>query len=144
MKPNPSGSAKAQVVDVPEEVAPPETRGRAGDVVGLVAEALRDRDPALARRLVAEGAVLLDVRRQDEFTQGHADGATLIPVDELGGRMAEVEALTAGDHDKPIVLYCGSGKRAAKAKDLLLSAGFRRVVNVGGLNDYLRGPERAA
>jgi len=93
---------------------------------------LPDRDPALARKLAAEGAVVLDVRSPEEFAGGHAPNAINIPVGELEGRLAEV----GSDKQKPIVVYCGAGVRAGKAKEKLLSAGYTQVTNLGGLSDW--------
>lgn len=97
---------------------------------------LPDRDPQLAKKLVAEGAVLLDVRSQQEWDERHLEGANLIPIDELGGRLGEIDELTGGDKDKPIVVYCRSGGRAARAKKQLESAGYTQVTNMGGLDDW--------
>ncbi len=100
---------------------------------------LPDRDPALAKRLVEEeGALLLDVRTNMEWKSDHLDGATLIPVQELPSRLDEVEKATGGKKDQPIVLYCRSGARASKAKQILLKAGYTKVTNVGGISDYPR------
>lgn len=101
------------------------------------AEPLPDRDPALARRLVREeGALLLDVRSQAEFDEGHVDGAVLIPHDELAERIAEVAAAQGNDKSKPIVVYCRSGGRAGKAKQTLKDAGYETVTNLGGFTDW--------
>ncbi len=98
---------------------------------------LPDRDPALAHKLVErEGAVLLDVRTEDEFAQGHVEGAHNISHDQLEGRLEEIERLTGGDKSKPIVTYCRSGGRAGKARTMLEAAGYTRVTNVGGMSDY--------
>jgi len=100
------------------------------------AAALPDGDPTLAKQLVADGALLLDVRTKSEFDERHLDGAVLVPVQELSRRMAEIDTLTGGDHDKPIVVYCRSGHRAGQAKQMLLSAGYRKVTNLGGIDDW--------
>ena len=50
--------------------------------------------------------------------------------------MADVEKLAGGDKTKPIVLYCGSGKRAGTAKEKLLKAGYTQVTNPGGIGDF--------
>ena len=97
---------------------------------------LADRDPQLAKKLVAAGAVLLDVRTPAEWNERHLDGASLIPVDELDGRLEEVAKLTGGDKNKPIVVYCHSGGRAGRAKKKLLKAGYTQVTNLGGINDW--------
>jgi len=102
---------------------------------------LPDRDPALAKRLVEdEGAVLLDVRTPEEYAQGNLEGSVNIPHDQIEAtnedRMAEIEALTDGEKDTAIVVYCRSGGRASKAKSALEAAGYTRVTNVGGMTDY--------
>lgn len=81
---------------------------------------------------VRSGALLIDVRSQGEWDQGHVDGARLLPVDQLEGRLAEVEQWAGGDKSKPVVLYCRSGGRAGRAQDILTQAGFTRVENAGG------------
>ena len=75
--------------------------------------------PAKARELVKNGARLVDVRTQGEFSQGHLDGAVNIPVQELRSRLAEV-----GPKDVPVVVYCASGARSASARSILQKAGF--------------------
>ena len=61
---------------------------------------------------------VLDVRTADEFAQGHVPTATLIPHDELATRLAEL------DRDRPILLYCRSGRRADLAEQVLVENGF--------------------
>jgi phage shock protein E len=102
------------------------------------AAGLPDRDPALAHKLVAAGGVLVDVRTPEEFATRHLDGAVNIPVDELKTRLGEVDKLTGGDKDKPIVVYCQSGGRAGRAKTVLLGAGHPQVTNLGGIGDWDR------
>lgn len=100
---------------------------------------LPDRDPALAKRLVKEGALLIDVRSPDEFGDKHLPGAVNIPVDEMNGRLAEVEKLAGGDKKKPIVVYCHSGARSRMAKRALLRGGFEQVSNLGSIEDWPKG-----
>jgi phage shock protein E len=102
------------------------------------AAALPDHDPALAHKLVAAGAVLLDVRSADEFGDKHLPGAVNIPVDDLGGRLDELKKLAGGDMQKPIVVYCASGNRAGRAKKVLSSAGYGQITNLGSIGDWDR------
>jgi phage shock protein E len=81
------------------------------------------------RELVAKGATLLDVRTPEEFASGHPDGAVLIPVSELAARIGELP------RDRPVVVYCRSGRRSAAAAEQLRTAGFE-VHDVGALADY--------
>jgi rhodanese-related sulfurtransferase len=99
---------------------------------------LRDRDPELARKLVAEGAVLLDVRTPEEYGARHIEGAVNLPVGDLDRRMFEIDALTDGDRSTPIVVYCSSGRRSGVAKEKLLAAGYDQVTNLGGIDDWYR------
>ena len=92
-------------------------------------------DPATARTLIANGAVVLDVRSPDEYAGDHVERATNLPVDEVTPRIAEVDKLVGGDKTKPVVVYCGGGRRAEKAKTQLEAAGYTHVVNGGGLSD---------
>lgn len=93
------------------------------------------KDPAAAKKLIAAGAVVLDVRTADEFAEGHLPQATNIPVDTVAQRVAEVDKLVGGDKAHPVVVYCAAGSRAAKAKQTLDAAGYSHVVNGGGLDD---------
>jgi len=93
------------------------------------------KDPARARKLIAEGATVLDVRTADEFAEDHVTSATNVPVGEVARRIPEIDKLVAGDKTKPVVVYCAAGGRAAKAKQQLEAAGYTQVVNGGGLDD---------
>jgi rhodanese-related sulfurtransferase len=82
-------------------------------------------DGQRARELVAEGARLVDVRTPSEYAGGHIDGAINIPLNELANRAHEL-----GDLAKPIVLYCKSGMRSAKAARQLGSIGFSQLYDL--------------
>lgn len=93
------------------------------------------KDPETARKLIASGAVVVDVRTPDEFAQGHLPQAKNIPIEDFAQRIAEVDALAGNDKTKPIVVHCASGKRSSKAKQQLEAAGYTQVVNGGGFDD---------
>jgi len=82
---------------------------------------------------IPEGALIVDVRSAAEYQSGHFPGARNIPVGEVGARVAEF-----GDKDRPIVVYCRAGRRAATAKAQLEKAGFTNVVNGGSLEAMLK------
>lgn len=69
---------------------------------------------------------LLDVREANEWDIGHLPGATRISVNELAGRMNEL------DPAREMVVYCRSGVRSRRAIDTLKTAGFRRMKNMTG------------
>lgn len=85
---------------------------------------------AKARQMVANGALLLDVRTPAEYAAGHVDGALNIPVQELGSRMREL-----GPTTRPIVVYCRSGARSATATGMMRSVGYE-VLDVGPMSAY--------
>ncbi len=73
-----------------------------------------------------ENYLILDVRNQDEYDEVHIEGAVLIPVDALEGRLNELPK------DKPIVVYCKAGSRSARAATILIENGFTQVYDMGG------------
>lgn len=85
-----------------------------------------------AHRLVAGGALLLDVRTPGEFAERHLDGAVNIPVQSLPERLAAVPARK----DQDVVVYCRSGRRSASARKILEEAGFTRVHDLGGIGNW--------
>ncbi|MEW5847531.1 MAG: rhodanese-like domain-containing protein [Myxococcota bacterium] len=93
---------------------------------------LSSKQSAEAHRLVSQGAVLLDVRTREEFTAGHLPGAINIPVQDLTQRMAEV----GPDKKKPVVVYCRSGNRSARAKRMLTEAGYQQVFDLGAMSNW--------
>jgi len=80
--------------------------------------------------LIKNGAVVVDVRTEEEFEEEHYPNAKCIPVNEIMQRANEI-----GPKDKPVVLYCASGARSAYAARILKSLGFSKVINAGGLYD---------
>jgi len=78
------------------------------------------------RRLLNEGARLVDVRTENEYRQGALQDAINHPV----------EWISAGQHpqeekDTPLIVYCVSGARSGAAKNMLLAAGFKNVHDLG-------------
>jgi phage shock protein E len=90
------------------------------------------KDPAAGKKLIEAGATVVDVRSPEEFDGGHLPQATNIPIEQFPDRLAEV---SGGDKSKPVVVYCGKGGRASKAKAQLEAAGYTTVVNGGGYED---------
>jgi rhodanese-related sulfurtransferase len=68
----------------------------------------------------------IDVRSEDEFRSGHVPGAICMPLESIELSSASVPS------DKLVVLSCQSGKRSAKAKELLRSRGFSNIVEMEG------------
>jgi adenylyltransferase/sulfurtransferase len=93
----------------------------------------------LAERLAQDDRPrLIDVREPHELEISHIAGAELIPLGQLAGRLNEL------DSSEEIVLFCKAGTRSARALELLLSAGFRKVKNLqGGINAWARQVDRS-
>lgn len=90
-------------------------------------------DSKQAHELVEkQKAFLLDVRTVGEFSGGHIEGATNIPVQELEAKLASIPA----KKDQDIVVYCRSGVRSATAKSILEKAGFTKVHDLGGIGNW--------
>lgn len=85
-----------------------------------------ETDVATAASLRQEGAFVLDVREPSEWAAGHIEGATLIPLGQLAGRVGEVPA------DREGVVVCRSGNRSAQGRDILLGAGLPSVTSMAG------------
>lgn len=83
------------------------------------------------RKMIADGALLIDVRTSGEFASGHAQGSINIPLDQLGNQLATM------DKDRPVVTVCASGMRSGSAANLLRRNGFREVYNGGMWIKYM-------
>ena len=84
-----------------------------------------------ASRRQAAGALLIDVREQSEWNQGHAPGATLIPLGSVPNRLTDIP------RDQDVLLICRSGNRSRSAQRQLQQLGYQRVFNVtGGMNAW--------
>ncbi|ALA68095.1 rhodanese-like domain-containing protein [Corynebacterium lactis] len=79
---------------------------------------------------VPAGAQLIDVRSQMEWDDGHAVGATHIPMEEIPSRYGEL------DLDSDIYLMCRSGGRASQVADWLEKNGIDTIVVRGGMIDW--------
>ncbi|WP_170519228.1 rhodanese-like domain-containing protein [Ruegeria atlantica] len=99
-------------------------------------------DTDFAQQVMEQGGLLLDVRDAVELQQtGRANGAHHIPRSMLEFRADD--SLQSHDPElrknRPIVLYCAAGGRAALAGKLLKDMGYEQVYNLGGLPDWVNG-----
>ena len=76
--------------------------------------------------------ILLDVRRDDEFEEGHIPGAINIPNESIG--IEEIAELP--DKNQTIYVYCRSGNRSKQASQKLVDLGYTDVIEFGGIIDY--------
>jgi rhodanese-related sulfurtransferase len=93
-----------------------------------------------AQEMVANGALLVDVRDGTEVAaSGKAAGAIHIPRGSLEFK-ADTTAATADKNfalDRPVILHCAGGGRAALAGKLLKDMGYQKVYNLGGFKDWV-------
>lgn len=94
-------------------------------------------DGATAQALAAAGAVVVDVRTPAEYQAGHIPGARLIPYDQIAARAGELPA-----KDRPVVLYCRTGRRTGIAAAALRDLGYTAVYDLQGLTNW-PGPVEA-
>lgn len=90
---------------------------------GEAAEVTREE----ARRLVEEGAQLVDVRADHEWEAGRIPSAKHVPLAELDERTGEIA------QDRPVVLYCRGGNRSTMAAEALTAAGYDASKLTGGI-----------
>jgi rhodanese-related sulfurtransferase len=80
-----------------------------------------------ARKMVEEGAQLVDVRADHEWEAGHIANAKHVPLPELPQRTGEL------DQDRPVVVYCRGGNRSSMATAALTDAGVEAVKLTDGI-----------
>lgn len=104
-------------------------------VLSLVYSYIGDRlagyenvDANRATRLINDGAAVLDVRTDKEFRDARLFDAVNIPVSQL---KSQIEKLPF-DKDQPVVVYCQTGSRSARAAAQLAKAGYQQVYNLAG------------
>ena len=76
--------------------------------------------------------IILDVRRPDEYAEGHIPGAINVPNEEIG--TAEIAELP--NKSQLILVYCRSGRRSKEASEKLVKLGYTNIVEFGGILDW--------
>lgn len=82
--------------------------------------------------------IILDVRRPDEYAEGHIPGAINVPNEKIG--TSEISELP--DKSQLILVYCRSGNRSKQAAEKLVKLGYTNIVEFGGINDWTGEIER--
>lgn len=82
-----------------------------------------------------QGYIILDVRTQEEFDEGHIQGAILIPDYEIANTAESVLL----DKEQLILVYCRSGRRSKLAAEELVKLGYSNVKEFGGVIDWEYG-----
>ena len=100
------------------------------------------QDEAKTMMKADDGHVIVDVRRQDEYDDGHIPGAICIPNESIG----ETQPAELPDLNQVILVYCRSGRRSKEAAQKLFDMGYTGVYEFGGIIDWTgdvvkEGPE---
>ena len=83
----------------------------------------------------SESCTVVDVRTESEYYTGRIGNAILIPEDELLDHAGEL----LPDRGEPVLVYCASGSRSRRAALLLTGLGYRRVYDLGGIENWPYG-----
>ena len=89
-------------------------------------------DEAVVMMEQEQGYIILDVRRPDEFAEGHIPNAINVANESIG--TDEIEQLP--DKDQLILVYCRSGRRSKEAAQKLVKLGYTNIVEFGGILDW--------
>ena len=106
------------------------------ELLQQVRSEISEIDATHARERIESGEpVVVDVREQDEWDEGHIPGAVHVPRGHLESRIERL----APDTARPVVVYCSAGNRSAFAAKTLTDLGYEDVVSLaGGFTDWKR------
>jgi phage shock protein E len=93
-------------------------------------------DPEIAKQawpMIESGALVIDVRSEKEFSEGHLDGALRIEWDQFDALAAAI----GEDKQRQVVFYCRTGNRAGKSIVELQARGYTNIFNATGLEALL-------
>lgn len=88
-----------------------------------------DINSGVAEYKSTDGAVLLDVRTEEEYRGGHIDGSINLPLD----RITRIESVVK-DKTAPLYVHCFSGSRSRQAVSYLKQMGYTNAMNIGGVS----------
>lgn len=86
----------------------------------------------VAEKMMEEDVVILDVREQDEYNDGHIVNSILIPYESIQENLEKLPS----DKSQIILVYCRSGRRSNIAAKELVKMGYNRVYDFGGIEDW--------
>lgn len=85
----------------------------------------------------SKGAILVDVRTPEEYSEGHIPKSVNIPLQVIHMAETEIE-----DKNTELFVYCHSGARSTQATTILKQMGYTNVNNIGGISGYRGEVER--
>src|ERR1700761_1993907 len=99
------------------------------EVLRKIKDRIDEVDPAAVREQLQTGALVVDVRQDEEWSTGHIPGARHVPKSHLESRIEGV----APDKSQPVILYCASGQRSAwAARTMMEDLGYDHVESMTG------------
>ena len=84
-------------------------------------------------KIINDGAILLDVRSEEEYNVKHIVGASLLPLDKID---SDSIAAIVNDKNSPIIVYCKSGNRSHQALLKLQELGYSKVYDLGAMSNW--------
>lgn len=120
--------------DVPEEEnnVPVEETGAPAEEKNGLGYLQVDAEKAKELMDTEKDYIILDVRTDEEYAEGHIPGSVLIPDYEIRERAEE----ELPDRDRLILVYCRSGNRSKTASAILAELGYTNVVEFGGIRSW--------
>lgn len=79
-----------------------------------------------------DSLVVVDVRTQDEYAEGHIPGAICVPNESI----VDAQPAELPDLEQTILVYCRSGRRSKEAAQKLADMGYTNVYEFGGIIDW--------
>lgn len=103
-------------------------------VVALADSSYVQIDQETAKQMMEkdDGHIIVDVRRQEEYDEGHIPGAILIPNETIISEKPD----ELSDPDQTILIYCRSGRRSKEAAQKLADMGYTNIYEFGGIIDW--------
>ena len=90
-----------------------------------------------AKRMIEQGAHVIDVRQPEEWNRGHIAEAQLVPVSGIYSFGKALKELNL-PADEDVIFVCASGQRSASASEIALVAGLKNVYNLAnGMNGWI-------
>jgi len=85
-----------------------------------------------AKKMIdSQEVIIVDVRTQEEYDEGHIENAILIPNESISSEPSELD-----NKDAIILVYCRSGSRSRAASDKLVNLGYKNIYDFGGIIDW--------
>lgn len=110
---------------------PKRQRASMDDLISEAMQNITEITPVKAKEIIENSsACIVDVREEHEFVQGHLENAILLPRGELEFKIGNLPTLA--NKSAAIIVYCGSGKRAALSANTLQNMGYTNVLSIAG------------